>query len=241
MGVTIVPAILATSREDLERQLGELLGIANVVQINVVDGKYASPATWPYTGGTHDLSHMVADKQMLPHWGRFRYEIDLVVSDPLSVIGQWITVGASRLTIHPSTAGMLDTVLHDLAVKYGHDKDFASDLLSVGVSVGIEADFSFLDRYVERLDYVQFLGVSRMGKHGEPFDKRVVDRIRECRKKHPSIPVQVDGGVSRATAPALLDVGVSGLVVGSDLWRAENRGERYRELSALVEQYGIYE
>lgn len=241
MGVTIVPAVLASSREDLERQLSELLAITDVVQINVADGKFARPATWPYAGGTHDLSHMVANKEMLPHWGHFRYEIDLMVSDPEAVIGQWIAVGASRLTIHVEKAAQFDAVLHDLSTKYGHDKDFASDLLSVGLSVGIEANLSFLDRYVDRLDYVQFMGVVRLGRHGEPFDKRVVDRIKEFRKKHPNIPIQVDGGVSRATAPALLDAGVSRLVVGSDLWRAENKAERYGELTALIEQYGIYE
>lgn len=237
----IVPAVLPTSREDLERQLADLSTFANVVQINVVDGKFASPATWPYLLNSHDLSKMVEERRMLPQWGHFRFEIDIQAARPEDVIGAWIGVGATRLTVHAESVTNMEKFLRDLEVHYGHDKDFAPDLLSIGLAIGVETDLALIEPYVDRLDYVQFMGVARLGKHGEPFESKVVERIKEFRKRHPSMPIQADGGVSRATAPALLAAGVSRLVVGSDLWRAEDRAERYGELLALIEQYGIYE
>jgi len=240
MGVSIVPAIYANSKQDVEQQLSQLTGFADTVQINVVDGKFAAPASWPYALNSHDLSHMVANKEMLPYWGRFRFEVD-ILADPEEVVGHWIAVGASRLTLHVGSTKNLEKVMRELEVHYGHDKDFASDLLSVGLSLGIDTDPKVIEHFIDRIDYVQFMGVARIGKHGEPFDKRVIERIKEFRKAHPLMPIQADSGVSRATAPALLQAGVSRLVVGSDLWRAENRAGRYQELKGLIEQYGIYE
>ena len=241
MDVTVVPAIFPGSREDLDRQLRQLLGFADVVQINVVDGKFANPASWPYLLQSHDLSHMVLKHEMLPQWGQFRFEIDLMAKDVDETIGQWIGVGASRLTIHAESIRDTEKLLRNLEVHYGHDKDFAPDLLSVGFSIGVETDLTLVEPFVDRLDYVQFNGVARLGKHGEPFDARVIERIKNFKKKYPSMPIQADGGVSRATAPALLSAGVSRLVVGSDLWAADDRKARYEELTALSGQYGIYE
>lgn len=240
MDVSIVPAIYANSKQDLGEQLSKLTGFADTVQLNVVDGKFASPASWPYAINSHDLARMAANKEMLPFWGRFRFEVD-ILADPEDVVGAWIAVGASRLTLHVGSTRNLEKVMRDLEVHYGHDKDFASDLLSVGLSLGIDTDPKAIEEFVDRIDYVQFMGVARIGKHGEPFDKRVLERIREFRKLHPTMPIQADSGVSRATAPALLSAGVSRLIVGSDLWRAENRAERYGELKSLIEQYGIWE
>lgn len=241
MGVHIVPAVLPASREDLERQLQELSGITDSIQLNVVDGKYIGPATWPYSSGRFDLSHMAVAGEMLPQLDEFRYEIDLLVSDAEDVVGQWISVGASRITIHVESTKYLPKILEELARTYGHDKDFVPDMLAIGLGLSVETDIGVVDQYLESIDYVSFLGVARPGKQGEPFDPSVLDRIKAFRKKHPSVAVQVDGGVSRATAPALLDLGVSRLVVGSDLWRAEDRKERYGELVNLIECYGIYE
>ena len=48
----IVPAVIPVSQEDLEEKLGKLAAIPEIteVQIDVVDGRYASPASWPYQG-----------------------------------------------------------------------------------------------------------------------------------------------------------------------------------------------
>ena len=48
----IVPAILPKSLEDLEQKLTVLSGVATSVQIDVVDGKFVSPASWPYASDT---------------------------------------------------------------------------------------------------------------------------------------------------------------------------------------------
>lgn len=234
----IIPAILPASREDLESKLARLHGLTRSVQIDVVDGRYASPATWPYTErGTSDLG----SEGLLPYLGHFQYEFDLMVENPGLVAGAWVDHGAARLTLHAESTRDLDAVIGTLEREYGHDKGFAPDLLAIGLAVGAEADLALINPYLDRIDYVQFMGIRTIGRQGEPFDTRIVRKIVAFRKEHPDIRVQVDGGVNLSTAPILLDAGVSRLIVGSGLWKAPNLEAELAKYQQLAEEYGIYE
>lgn len=239
MGI-IVPAIIPTSKEDLEEKLSQLQGLCEEVQVDIVDGKYARPASWPYTVEASEPSRMLAEGEMLPYAGEIGFEIDLMSTDPESVAGVWIELGAKRLTIHAESTRYLRRFLENARTMFGHDAGFASNFLSLGLAIGTETDLSLIDPFIDRIDYVQFMGIRTIGHQGEPFSPGVLIRIVAFRKKYPNIPVQVDGGVTLANAPSLLQAGVSRLVVGSALWKAPNLREQYRAFDALTEEYGIY-
>ena len=239
MGV-IVPAVLPRTFSDLEIKLNQLEGVADAVQIDIVDGKFAAPPTWPYQNDEESFAQKVAAGDMLPHLGKIRFEIDLMVSDPAAVAGMWLSAGATRLTIHAESTTYLPRLLKELQTTYGHDKDFAPDLVSIGIATNIETELGLLTPFLDTIDYIQFMGIARIGHQGEPFDKRVLKKIAIFRKQHPNIPIQVDGGVSKETAPLLLSAGVSRLIVGSDLWNAKSLQSELAALEALVPQYGLY-
>lgn len=238
----IVPAVLPKTREELERTLDRFAAVPAVrsVQIDVVDGVFAAPSTWPYADGSQAFAALVNSGEMLPHTGRLEYEVDLMVRDPEEVTGSWIAVGASRITVHAESTTYLPRVITDLRVKYGHDKDFAPGLLSVGLALGLESDVSLIEPHLGLVDYVQFMGIATIGKQGEPFDARVLARVAAFHKKYPDMPVQVDGGVTRETAPALLAAGASRLIVGHALTRANDMAAEYAKFVALTEHYGTY-
>jgi pentose-5-phosphate-3-epimerase len=98
-----------------------------------------------------------------------------------------------------------------------------------------------LEPYIPKIDYVQFMGIATIGKQGEPFDRRVIERVQSFRRRHPEIPVQVDGGVTSRTAPELLFAGVSRLIVGHALQEAKDIAAEYRSLTDMAQQYGAYE
>ena len=235
MGI-IVPAILPTSRQDLDEKLARLVGLATDVQIDIVDGRFASPASWPYSGGSSELA-----KGGLPEVETLRMEVDLMVSDPELVTGAWIATGATRILAHLESTNYLPRLITDLKVKYGHDKGFAPDLLSFGLALNIATELSMLEPYINDVDYVQFMGIRSIGKQGQAFDTGVLEKIKKFRSLHPDIPVQVDGGVSLASAPLLLAAGVSRLIVGSALWKAPDLKEALDKLNALTQTHGIYE
>lgn len=233
---TIVPAILPTSRLDLEQKLGRLKGLASEVQVDIVDGVFASPASWPYAEGSTEFAHAA----VLPHLEDFKMEVDLMVADPEQVTGAWIEAGATRILAHVESTTYLPKLITDLRVKYGHEKAFSS-ILSFGLAINVATDLALLAPYIEEADYVQFMGIKDIGKQGQPFSTEVLNKIAVFRKRYPDMPIQVDGGVNFESAPVLLGAGVDRLVVGSALWKAPNLEEAYFKLSGLSELHGIYE
>lgn len=239
MGI-IVPAIIPVSKEDLAQKLTKLSGLCKEVQIDIVDGVYANPASWPFAADATEPARMLAEGLMLPHTGEFRLEIDLMSADPESSAGTWIGLGASRLTVHAESTRFLPRFVESVRAEYGHDTGFASDLLSLGLAIGTETDLALIEPYLSKIDYVQFMGVRTIGRQGEPFAPGVLSRISVFKKRYPKLPIQVDGGVTLENAPKLLKAGVSRLVVGSALWKAPDIAERYRAFDELTQRYGIY-
>ena len=62
------------------------------------------------------------------------------------------------------------------------------------------------------------MGIARIGFQGEPFDERVIEKIKEIKKHYPEMIVSVDGGVSLENAQALIEAGATRLVSGSAIF-----------------------
>ncbi|MBI3572282.1 hypothetical protein HY091_01985 [Candidatus Kaiserbacteria bacterium] len=239
----IVPAILPGSKAELDATLTRLASVEGVdtVQVDAVDGRFAAPASWPYGGRERELAALASSGAMLPYAGRFLFDIDLMALHPEATIGPWVAAGASRLTLHAESSDVLPQIIRQLREQYGRDRGFVPALLSLGLAIGVEADASLIEPHLTHLDYVQFMGIAKIGKQGEPFDPRVVGKVRAFHRRHPHIPIQVDGGVTKATAPALLAAGASRLIVGSGLLKSHNIQKEFDALVALAAVYGIYE
>ncbi len=236
MGV-VVPAVLAHSRTSVEETLKRFDGLVSVVQIDVVDGRFAGPATWPYTEVAE--RKILEGRCTLPFFGHFSYEIDLMVERPEDTISAWIEAGASRIVVHVEGVRSFGALSERLSAA-GHEKGFAPGLLSFGIALNTDTDIGALDPYLPIADYVQFMGIKTIGKQGQPFDKRVIRKIEAFRKAHPDMPIQVDGGVTRATAPLLLSAGVRRLVVGHDLTRSDDVAQELERLEDIANEYGRY-
>jgi ribulose-phosphate 3-epimerase len=210
----VVPAVLPTSKKDLEEKLALFASFSGIsrVQIDVVDGKFASPASWPYNALV-DIQTKVQNGEILPYLDRFEYEIDLMCFDVEQAIHDWLQLGATRLTLHVETTTDMSRLLASIQRKYG-----AGDgLLSVGLSLSNTTDLALIEPYLERVQYVQCMGIATIGKQGQLFDRRVLEKVSALRKKYPALAVQVDGGISLANAHLFSKLGVSNLIIGSSL------------------------
>lgn len=249
----IVPAVLPISKADLGEKLALLAAIPAVsrIQIDIVDGQFASPASWPYSASplslraTHtpsgtsqgttkgtpypELEDMVKCGEMLPHLDRIEYEIDLMCLDVARVAEQWLALGASRLTFHAESAADLSQFLVGARRRYG-------DIVSFGLALNIASDLALVEQVIDKIEYVQFMGIARIGRQGQPFDERVLEKVRVFRASHSDVLVQVDGGVSLANARKLLGLGVSNLIIGSALLRARDPAAALAALEALHNQ-----
>lgn len=230
----VVPAVLPTSREDLAEKLNLFARISSVsrVQIDVVDGKFATPASWPYTA-QEELHAMVARGEMLPHLDRIAYEIDLMCLDAEQVAEAWLALGASRLTFHVESFIDPHRALISIHERYG------SYSASFGLAFNIATSFENLESCFAYVEYIQCMGITTIGRQGQHFDRNALDKVRRFRAVHPEIPVQVDGGVSLDTARELVTLGVSQLIVGSGILRAADPSAEVAKFEALHSSFGV--
>ena len=236
----IVPAALPSSRKDLEEKLGIFARISSVnrVQIDIVDGHFASPISWPYNS-PGELHRMVEHGETLPWLDHFEYEIDLMCKDAEQAVGDWLTLGASRLTFHAESTSDMPRLLAAVRRRYGTDAGFTSDLIALGLTQNLANDFSLIESCLHEVEYIQFMGIAQIGQQGQPFDSRVLKTVRIFRTQHPEITLQVDGGISLENAKELIALGVSNLIIGSVLLRANDPAAVIARFEALQKPYGM--
>jgi ribulose-phosphate 3-epimerase len=237
----MVPAIVPKSEGHLEASLVRLKGVSSDVQIDIVDGVYASPSCWPFIDSSvSSLTEQKHRGEFLPFVGTFSFEIDLMVSDPKTIADLFIDLGASRIVLHFGSAKDIQEVIDYLGDMHGYQRNFAPGLLSIGIALSIDTPLAVLKPYIDSVDFVQLMGIDRIGVQGEPFNPKVIERIKETRKLYGHVPIQIDGGVSLENAPELLSAGADRLIVGSHLWHSHDLKDTVEAFEALGERYGLY-
>ncbi len=232
MGV-IIPAVLPKSRRELDETLARLARVpgAPTIQIDVVDGHFASPASWPYSEGREE-------PEAVPALLESCFDADLMVAEPERVADTWLAAGAARLTLHLETLADPGGTLARLKERHGHDKSLSPCSFELGLAVSIETDLRELEPHLPHIDYVQLMGIATIGRQGEPFDPRTLARVRALRAAHPKLTIQIDGGVTRESAPDLLAAGADRLVVGHAIARAPDPSQAFADFSAIVGHEG---
>lgn len=212
----VVPAVLPKSRTDFDEKLALFASFQFVsrVQIDVVDGNFAAPSSWPFTEPAA-LGHISSRGELLPHLERIDYEIDLMCMDSLPQAELWLSLGATRFTFHAESVVHLPKFLRSA-------RDWLSDAVPIGLALNVDSKLALIESCLDEITYVQFMGIAKIGRQGEPFDDRVLDKVRSFHHIHPDIAVQVDGGVSLDAAKRLLSAGATNVVVGSGILRAPN-------------------
>jgi ribulose-phosphate 3-epimerase len=225
----IIPAIMPDDYEDLAQKAGRFKGHAPLAQIDIMDGVFVPSKSWPYTtGGLKQDAHFLAlssQDQGMPYWEDLDYEIDLMIARPERHLNEWISLGASRLIFHIES-------IEDMDAFWGHDiwKEGARDIggekvIEIGLAINPDTDMSTLAPYLTKIDFVQCMGIAKIGYQGQPFDERVLERINAVRVAAPNLPIAVDGGVNFDTAHLLKAAGATRLVSGSVLGRESDLDE----------------
>lgn len=207
----IIPAILPKDYLDLESSLARVRFLTPFVQIDICDGSYVPSMTWPY-GDPGKFQSILSGEEGMPFWEDFQFELDLMVRRPEDVVHDWIDAGASRIIIHNKSTTKLDEILSILE----------NAGIEAGLAIGVDEEVSDIGPYVERLLFVQCMGIAEIGVQGNPFDERVIGQIKMIRSQFPALTVSVDGGVNIQTVERLAAAGAHRLVSGSAILRAKD-------------------
>jgi len=221
--VEIIPAIIPKSFEDLKDKMSQVLSLTPLIQIDITDGKFVPNKSWPYISGGLDENFykILREEEGFPLWDKIDFEVDLMVEKPENEINYWISVGAKRIIVHIESTDKMPEIINNFKKRFGEHHDLLSDV-ELGVALNIETPFSVVSPFLDSIDFVQFMGISKIGFQGVHFDERVIEKIDEVRQNNADLIISVDGGVNLDNAKELLEVGVNRLVVGSAIFESSD-------------------
>lgn len=202
----IISAVIPKNLTDLTQKLELVKGLVDTVQIDFCEGGFVA-------------------SQPLPCTDTLDYEAHLMVPDPCSRIDDLVRAGFSRILVQVealSAESFADTI-HEWRGS-----------VEVAPSLELGTPLAAIDSFAHEISCLQLMGIAHIGTQGQPFDERVVARVREAREHFPRLTIAVDGGVSLLNARTLLDAGASRLVVGSAIFGAESPRAAIVQLKSLV-------
>lgn len=194
----VIPAILSASVAEAQDKLNRVMGLAQMVQIDIADGRFTPEQVFFDPSYLADLI------------GNVDFDLHLMCLEPEKDINRWMKdKRVTRITFHIEAAkdpGELISLIH----RKGFD---------AGLANNPETDPDRLAPYVGKADMVLCLGV-HPGSGGQPFIKDVLGKIKKL--KEMGFFVGVDGGVNQDTAPGIVNAGADAIVVGNFLFKNED-------------------
>src|SRR5512145_157520 len=139
-------------------------------------------------------------------------DVHLMIEKPENLIEAFAKAGASRITVHVETCPHLHRTIQQIQ--------------SLGVKAGVTLNPStpavMLKEVLSYVDLVLVMTVNP-GFGGQNFIVEMLPKIAEIRqmldKVNPSAWLEVDGGVSEKTTPALVRAGTDALVAGNSVFK----------------------
>jgi ribulose-phosphate 3-epimerase len=225
----VIPAVMPENINDIASAAVSVRHAVETVQLDLMDGKYVPESTWPFTTqGTYDLEDARKGDFGLPHWEEINYELDLMVTKPEEHLQDYLSLGASRIIFHLASVNNWESIA-------GIDqttRTFCEIGLAITVHDNLQKAYQLIDDGV--VDFVQVMGIARIGFQGEPFEPAIFDVINSVRARYPDLVISVDGGVNTETIGALSEAGVTRFVSGSAVFGHGLAEENVEELRSLL-------
>lgn len=220
--MTIYPAILSDSREEIQLQVNRLLMEAvdkdiEKVQIDIIDGKFVenltvTPADLP------DIS-----------WGDLQIDLHLMTEEPLDYVYELID-HKDELPIRAVIAQVerMSSITHFL-------EDVQKNEWIPGVSLDIFTPLDTLEADDLRfIKIIQLMGIEA-GYQGQELNPLVLNKISQLAEACKTLEIEliVDGGVNPKTIHSIAQAGATGVAVGSALWKSSSISDTIDTLQQL--------
>jgi ribulose-phosphate 3-epimerase len=224
----IIPAIMPETIEELESAVALVRGTAKWVQVDVMDGKFVPERSWPFPNFETETTPFLHEEKGLPFWEDVSYEFDLMIREPEKFVEKFVGIGGARIIIHYESA--------EKEKVWEAARKVQAMVTEVGIAIDSTTPNEVLSEFLadERpVDFVQFMGIAKIGYQGQPFDERVIGKIKALRAKYSDIIISVDGSVNFETAPLLIKAGANRLAAGSAVFGSGDARESIRELENI--------
>ena len=225
----IIPAIMPKNYDELYSAIESVVGLVPIAQIDIMDGQFVPNFSWPYVSGVpkptdEHFLNMVAEKEGLPFWEKIDVELDLMVKNVDENLDQWIAIGPKRIVVHFESLENPDNAFAMLKNLQG--------VIEVGISSNNDTPQETIEKYLNQVDFIQCMGIAKVGFQEQVFDPRVIDRISYFHKKYPDLSISVDGAVHTETIQSLKEAGATRFVSGSGVF---GDGEGYVDIKSNIQ------
>lgn len=210
----VTPAILAENFKELSEKIAKYANIVSVIQIDICDGNFVPSISWPMqVSDQSSIKNILNEEEGLPHWDKIDFEFDLMIKNAHEQFEFFVRLGAKKIIFHLEAEDDLEKFKEFLE---GLDI-YTRENIQIGLAINTTTPTDKIKPFILNIDFVQCMGIEKIGFQGEEFDERVLDQISNLRKEFPELIISVDGSVNESTAPALVKAGANRLVIGSAL------------------------
>jgi ribulose-phosphate 3-epimerase len=194
MKTYVIPSLIAKSQDELTDRIKKVKDVAELFQLDVMDGEFV-----PNT--SLDFEIEVDDE--------LEYEAHLMITDPIPWIENNLDKAGTFL-IHWEAFQDINELLK-----------FQEKGKRVGIALNPETGLSEIEDYIDKVDEILIMTV-HPGFYGAEFLPEMLAKVRELRKLHPGLDIEVDGGMKYDTIKLAYEAGANKFVSGSYLMKADN-------------------
>jgi len=182
----------------------------DLIHIDIMDGKFVNNKT-----------EKLFDLNKISSLTNLKYDIHMMVEEPLNKIDDYIKYEPDIITIHiEKNSNLIDCI-----------RKIKSYNINVGVAINPDTNISELYDILELIDLVLIMSV-HPGKGGQKFINETIDKVKDInnKKSKNNFIISVDGGVNNTNSKDLINSGADLLVSGSYLVKSDNLNNSIKSL-----------
>merc|ERR1719387_2271053 len=156
------------------------------------------------------------------------FDCHLMVSQPMMWVDEVVRAGANMFTFHIEACGEQGAVPLIAAIR--------NTGMCVGVAIKPMTPVSAVSSILELVDMVLVMTVEP-GFGGQSFMVDMMSKVKELRAAHPSLDIQVDGGLSPTTIQHVAEAGANWIVAGSSVFKSTDPADVISTMRLSCQQF----
>lgn len=203
--IDVIPGILETDLDQIEKKLTLVEGHVQWVQIDIADNTFVPTKTFLDFATFTPLTKSSLSSDLSR--GSLSFEAHLMVEAPEKYIRTLADAGFKRIIAHVEC--------HDPRLFLDEAK---YESVEVGLAIDAPTELEAVEPFLELADAVLVM-TTEAGSSAAPFLPETVEKIKAIHSHFPDLPLAAEGAIDQVTAKLVKEAGASRVIVGGYLFK----------------------